>query len=151
MEEFGSDEEILQFAIAREVAAYQFFTDLAGQMENATMRLLFENFAKEELRHKATLELEVMKRGLVVPEAIDTDELDQTDVMLAIDPDLGIDYKNALVLSINKESKSFRLYVELAAIVKDKQSRETLLSLAQEEAKHELRFEIEYGAATKSK
>ena len=151
MEEFGSDEEILQFAIAREVAAYQFFTDLADQMENATMRLLFENFAKEELRHKATLELEVMKRGLVVPEAIDTNDLDQTDVMLAIDPDLSIDYKNALVLSINKEAKSFRLYVELAAIVKDKQSRETLLSLAQEEAKHELRFEIEYGAATKSK
>ena len=151
MEEFGSDEEILQFAIAREVAAYQFFTDLAGQMENATMRLLFENFAKEELRHKAMLELEIMKRGLVVPAAIDTDDLDQTDIMVAIDPELDIDYQNALILSINKESKSFRLYVELAAIVKDKQSRETLLSLAQEEAKHELRFEIEYGAAIKDK
>jgi len=149
MEEFRSDDEILQFAITKEVAAYQFFTDLAGQMDNTTMRLLFENFAKEELRHKATLELEVMKRGLVVPEPIDTEDLDQTDVMVAIDPELGIDYKNALMLSINKEAKSFRLYVELAAMVKNKQSRETLLSLAQEEAKHELRFEIEYGAAIK--
>ena len=149
MEEFESDDEILQFAIAREVAAHRFYTDLAGEMENAAMRLLFENFAKEELRHKAALELEVMKRGLVVPDAIDVGDLDQTDIMVAIDPALGIDYKNALILSINKESKSFRLYMELAAIVKDRQSRETLLSLAQEEAKHELRFEIEYGAATK--
>jgi len=149
MEEFRSDDEILQFAIGREVSAHQFFMDLADQMENTTMRLLFENFAKEELRHKAILELEVMKRGLVVPEPIDTDDLDQTDVMVAIDPELGIDYKNALMLAINKEAKSFRLYVELAAMVKDKQSRETLLSLAQEEAKHELRFEIEYGAAIK--
>jgi rubrerythrin len=149
MEEFESDDEILQFAIGREVNAHQFFMDLAQEMENPTMRLLFENFAKEELRHKAMLELEIMKRGLVVPAAIDTDDLDQTDVMVAIDPEMGIDYQNALILSINKESKSFRLYVELAAIVKDKQSRETLLSLAQEEAKHELRFEIEYGAATK--
>jgi rubrerythrin len=151
MEEFESDDEILQFAIGREVSAHQFFTDLAEQMDNPTMRLLFENFAKEELRHKAMLELEVMKRGLVVPAAIDVDSLDQTDVMVAIDPELGIDYQNALILSINKEAKSFRLYVELAAIVKDKQSRETLLSLAQEEAKHELRFEIEYGAATKGR
>lgn len=149
MEEFGSDDEILQFAIGREVTSNQFYTDLAQEMDNATMRLLFENFAKEELRHKATLELEVMKRGLVVPAAIDADDLDQTDVMVAIDPELGIDYENALILAINKESKSFRLYVELAEIVKDKQSRETLLSLAQEEAKHELRFEIEYGAVTK--
>ena len=151
MEEFRSDEEILQFAMAKEVAAHQLYADLARQMDNATMRLLFENFAKEELRHKAALELEVMKRGLVVPAAIDVDDLDQTDVMLAIDPELGVDYKNALILAINKEAKSFRLYVELAAIVKDKQSRETLLALAQEEAKHKLRFEIEYGAATKGK
>jgi len=149
MEEFGSDDEILQFAIGREVAAHRFYTDLAQEMDNATMRLLFENFAKEELRHKAMLELEIMKRGTVVAAPEDVDSLDQTDVMVAIDPELGIDYKNALILAINKEAKSFRLYVELAAIVKDKQSRETLLSLAQEEAKHELQFEIEYDASIK--
>jgi rubrerythrin len=149
MEEFGSDDEILQFAISREVAAHQFYTDLVQEMDNATMRLLFENFAKEELRHKAMLELEIMKRGTVVAAPEDVDSLDQTDVMVAIDPELGIDYKNALILAINKEAKSFRLYVELAAIVKDKQSRETLLSLAQEEAKHELQFEIEYDASIK--
>jgi len=113
------------------------------------MRLLFENFAKEELRHKAMLELEIIKIGTVVEAPEDVDSLDQTDVMVAIDPELGIDYKNALILAINKEAKSFRLYVELAAIVKDKQSRETLLSLAQEEAKHELRFEIEYDVSIK--
>ena len=151
MEEFGSDDEILQFAISREVAAHQFYTDLVQEMDNATMRLLFENFAKEELRHKATLELEIMKRGTVVAAPEDVDSLDQTDVMVAIDPELGIDYKNALILAINKEAKSFRLYVELAAIVKDKQSRETLLSLAQEEAKHELQFEIEYDASIKGR
>ncbi|HIJ72095.1 MAG TPA: ferritin family protein [Planctomycetes bacterium] len=151
MEEFESDEEILQFAIGRETSSYQFYTDLAQEMENPMMKLLFENFAKEELRHKAMLELELMKRGLVVPEPVDTDDLDQTDVMVAIDPETGVDYKNALVLAINKEEKSFRLYIELAAMVKDKNSRETLLSLAQDEAKHELQFEIEYGAVTKGK
>ena len=150
MEEFESDEEILEFAIGREVSAHQFFVDLADQMDNPTMRLLFENFAKEELRHKATLELEVMKRGKVVAAPQDTADLDQTDIMVAIDPETNIDYKNALLLAINKETKSVRLYVDLAAMVKDKESREVLLSLAEEEAKHKARFEMEYDMAVKN-
>ena len=149
MEEFESDEEILEFAIGREVSANQFYVDLADQMDNPTIRLLFENFAKEELRHKATLELEVMKRGKVVAAPQDTADLDQTDITVAIDPETNIDYKNALLLAINKETKSFRLYVDLAAMLKDKESREVLLSLAEEEAKHKARFEIEYDMAVK--
>ena len=149
MEEFESDEEILEFAIGREVSANQFYVDLADQMDNPTMRLLFENFAKEELRHKAALELEVMKRGKVVAAPQDTADLDQTDIMVAIDPETNIDYKNALLLAINKETKSFRLYVDLAAMVKDKEPREVLLSLAEEEAKHKVRFEMEYDMAVK--
>jgi len=46
MEEFESDEEILEFAIGREVSANQFYVDLADQMDNPTMRLLFENFCQ---------------------------------------------------------------------------------------------------------
>ncbi len=117
MEEFESDEEILEFAIGREVSAHQFFVDLADQVDNPTMRLLFENFAKEELKHKAALELEVMKRGKVVAAPQDAADLDQTDIMVAIDPETNIDYKNALLLAINKETKSFRLYVDLAAML----------------------------------
>ena len=149
MEEFESDEEILEFAIGREVSANQFYVDLADQMDNPTMRLLFENFAKEELRHKAALELEVMKRGKVVAAPQDTADLDQTDITVAIDPETNIDYKNALLLAINKETKSFRLYVDLAAMMKDKESREVLLSLAEEEATDKLRFETEYDAVIK--
>lgn len=149
MEEFESDDEILEFAIGREVSANQFYVDLADQMDNPTMRLLFEIFAKEELKHKAALELEVMKRGKVVAVPQDTADLDQTDITVAIGPETNIDYKNALILAINKETKSFRLYVDLAAMVKDKESREVLLSLAEEEAKHKARFEMEYDMAVK--
>ncbi len=149
MEEFKSDDEILEYAIHRESVAHNFYMDLAEEMENAAMRQLFENFAREELRHKGRLELEIMKRGLVVPGALGAEDLDETDVMVDVPPESGVDYKNALVLGMNRESKSFRLYVELAAIMRDKGSREALLSLAQEEAKHRLRFEIEYDTVLK--
>jgi rubrerythrin len=149
MEEFESDAEILEFAIGREANAHQFFVDLANQMDNPTMRLLFEIFAKEELRHKAVLELEVMKRGKVVAAPQDTADLDQTDIMVAIDSETNMNYKNALLLAMSKETKSFRLYLDLVAMMKDKESREILLSLAEEEAAHKLRFETEYDAVIK--
>jgi rubrerythrin len=151
MQEFKSDDEILEYATSRESAAHRFYMDLAEEMENATMRQLFENFAREELRHKSRLELEIMKRGLVVPDALGAEDLDETDAMVDVPPELGVNYKNALVLAMNRESKSFRLYVELAAIVQDKGAREALLSLAEEEARHRLRIEMEYDMVIKKR
>jgi rubrerythrin len=45
---------------------------------------------------------------------------------------------------MEKEESSFRIYVNLAAKACDEESREVLLSLAEEEVKHKLRFENEY-------
>ena len=49
-----------------------------------------------------------------------------------------------ILLAMEKEKVSFRLYIDLLAMVEDKQSRQTILELAEEEARHKMRFEIEY-------
>ncbi|MHC4620812.1 MAG: rubrerythrin, partial [Planctomycetota bacterium] len=54
------------------------------------------------------------------------------------------DYKDMLLLGIEKEEASFRTYVNLLMSVRDEESREVLLALAEEEVKHKLRFEMEY-------
>ena len=69
MGEFGSIDEILEFAIAREVEANELYTVLANRVENPAMAELILEFAREELEHKAKLELEVIKRGKVSTEA----------------------------------------------------------------------------------
>ena len=56
MDDFNSIEEILDFAIAGEAEASEFYSELAGQMDNPAMREVFESFAKEEMGHKAHLE-----------------------------------------------------------------------------------------------
>jgi rubrerythrin len=61
MGEFGSVDEVLEFAIDREIEANQLYMDLAGLTKNQAMRKVFEDFAKEELGHKA--KLEAMKAG----------------------------------------------------------------------------------------
>ena len=55
-----------------------------------------------------------------------------------------LDYQQALILAMKKEKAAFKLYHDLAAKVEDDSIKDLFLGLAQEEAKHKLRFEIEY-------
>lgn len=145
MEEKRVDSEILVLAIAREVEAYHFYMAAAERVDNPQMRQILEDLAKEELEHKAKLELEILKSGQTL--AIDTQSLEASRhdyAMSNIDLPLDIDYKEILLWAIEKEEESFRIYIDLISAVHDQQSRETLLAIAEEEVKHKHRFEIEY-------
>jgi len=143
MAEFESYDEILDLAIAREEDANQFYLALAARVQRPEMRKVFEELAGEELEHKAKLELEVMKTGRVVTTMQDVD----IGVERAVGfnkADLDMDYKDVLIIAMQKEESAFKLYVDLAGRVTNEDSKETLLTLAQEEVKHKLRFEMEY-------
>ncbi len=45
---------------------------------------------------------------------------------------------------MKKEDTSVKLYTDLAKMVQDEELKDTFLLLAQEEAEHKLRFELEY-------
>ena len=61
---------------------------------------------------------------------------------MKLDPNLN--YRDALVLAMKKEKAAFKLYSILAECMNDQVLKTTFLALAQEEAKHKLRFELEY-------
>ena len=135
------DDEILEMAVAREVDANRFYLALAERVENPRIKKIFEKLAAEELEHKAKIELEIMKTGRVVNAEQDrrpdfSDE--QPDYM---PPEIEMNYKDILLMGIQKEEASFRLYVDLAEMISDAHSKEILLALAQEEAGHKLRFQ----------
>jgi rubrerythrin len=148
MEEFESD-DILKFAIDREAQANRFYVVLAERMADDEMREVFEILAAEELEHKALLELEVMKRGTVVVSGKMAGRFAADDVV-DVATVLHMDYKNALAIGIDKERASFRLYADWMAMAEDAEQREILLSLAEEEAKHKARLEIEYDMLVKN-
>ena len=139
-----TDEEILEFAIFREIEAHNFFLALADRVKEPQMREVFEDLAAEELEHKAKLELEILKTGKTVSIEQQSPR-PASEYIISDDPSqLDIDYKDALLLGMEKEEASFRIYVNLIPNVHNEQSREILLALAQEEVKHKLRFETEY-------
>lgn len=143
--------EVIELAITREIQAAEFYRELAGRTQDPAMQSLFENLGEEELRHKARLELEMMKEGLVAKTVGRLFEVDTPDY--ATDEQIGpdMDYQDALSLAIRKERRSFRFYVELAAVVTEKDTHEALLELAEEEARHLVQFEMEYNRLTRKR
>ena len=143
MEKFSSVEEILDFAIRKEEEAAEFYTSLADKMKKPAMRKALEEFAREELGHKAKL-LEVKKGKLLEPARGKVIALKIADYLADVEPTADLDYAEALTLAMKREKASYKLYMDMASATEDDALRSTLLSLAQEEAKHKLRLEIEY-------
>ena len=136
-------EEILVFAIQNEQAAADFYNKLAGKSELSHVKDVFLGFAKEEMGHKAKLEaVQTGKRLIGAEKAIS--DLKIGDHLEDIDLDATLGYQEALIVAMKAEKAAFKLYTELASATDDAGLKETLLGLAQEEAKHKLRFEIEY-------
>ena len=138
------NDEIMKIAIAKEVEAYNFYMALANRVADQHIREAFEELAKEELEHKAKLELEVMKTGKTIAVEQNPVRPDRSYIVSNDPSPLDMDYKDMLMLAMEKEEAAFRTYVNLAASIQDEKSREVLFALAQEEVKHKLRFQAEY-------
>lgn len=140
---FDSIEAVLDFAIAGEIEAYQFYLDLAGKVEKPWMKKVFEDFAREELGHRA--KLEGIKSGkFLQPTPEKVTDLKIADYTVDVQANPAMEYADALILAMKKEKAAFKLYNDLADRSPQAEYRDTFLALAQEEAKHKLRFELEY-------
>jgi len=140
---FDSVDKILDFAIQKEQEAADFYTDLANKMEVEYMKEIFNQFASEEQGHKA--KLIAVKDGqqmLAAEEQVQDLKIGDNLVDIELTGDLG--YQEALILAMKAEKAAFRLYNDLATATDDSNLERMFLDLAQEEAKHKLRFEIEY-------
>lgn len=143
MKQWNSVNEILDFAIQNEEEAAQFYTDLSEKMSRPAMRGIFKGFAQEEMGHKAKL-LKIKTAGTLEPSVKEVVDLKIGDYLVDVDPDSDLTYQKALILAMKKEKAAFKLYSDMAQATSDPGVKDLFLMLAQEEAKHKLRFEIEY-------
>lgn len=141
---FESVDALLEFAMQREQNAVDFYTGLSGRMDKPWMKQIFDEFAREEMRHKQ--KLQAIKDGrLLVPAERKVMDLKIGDYLVAVDVnDEDLDYQKALVVAMKREKSSYRLYMDLSEATDDENLKKMLRTLAQEEANHKLRFELEY-------
>jgi len=105
MKNFGSVDEILDFAIGREIEAFQLYIELSGKVEKPQMRKVLKAFAIEEQEHKAKLE-EAKAEGIVISD----EEVGSLGIAEDIEggefrPDMS--YADILILAMKKEDISF--------------------------------------------
>ena len=144
--------EVIELAISREIRAVQLYLALAEYFVDSDIAQVFIKVAKEEMQHKDNLELEIIKLGHTVQIQEDWDKLPIDDSMVSelfSTPDIG--RKDFLLFAIAKEEAAFRFYIEMLSLAKERESRDILLAMAEEEVKHKYRFEMEYEKLLKKK
>jgi len=139
----NSVEEILDFAIQKEQEAADFYTGLAAKMDHKYMKDVFSGFAAEEMGHKAKL-LAIKDGKLMLHSEKQVLDMKIGDNLVEIELDTELGFQDALIVAMKAEKAAYKLYNDLANSTDDPGLKEILLGLAQEEAKHKLRFEVEY-------
>jgi rubrerythrin len=142
MKQFASVDDILDFAIKNEQNAVDFYTKYS-ELVKGEMQNVFREFALEEIKHKARLmQIKEEKMFVFSPEIIN--ELNISDYTTTANFTYDLTYQDTLVLAMQKEKAAFKLYITLSQKTNVPFLKEVFLSLAQEESKHKLRFELEY-------
>ncbi len=143
MEKFKTIDEVLDFAMKSEQEAVDFYNQLATQMQNQEMKETFLQFAKEEVAHKARLR-KIKEERLFDLSDERVQDLQISDYVVNVKPTPDMKYDEALVLAMKKEKAAFKLYTNLAKRTENEEIKSVFNSLAIEESKHKLRFELEY-------
>jgi rubrerythrin len=138
-----SVEAILDFAIRSEEKASEFYTQLAKEVKRESMKKVFLEFAEEEKGHKEKL-LKIKEGGMLAPASEEVMNLKIAEYVQDVEPNGNMNYQQALIIAMKSEKEAYKMYQGLAEATQDPELKKVLLGLAQEEAKHKLRFEIEY-------
>ena len=143
MKEFGSIEEILEFAIKNEQQAADFYDNLAANSTDTVMKNTFLQYAKEEKGHKARLE-KIKSGGNYSLKSGSVTDLKIGDYLVASKVSDDMSYQDALILAMKREKAAYKLYMKLSEMAADLELEIIFRDLAIEEAKHKLKFETEY-------
>lgn len=143
MAKFNSIEQVLDFAIKQEQNAVDFYNQLSERAQNPEMKEVFHEFALEEIKHKARLQGIKDQKLFIMPDS-EVPDLKIGDYVEGIAPAKDMDYREALIVAMKREKAAFVLYTNFAEKTEDPELREVFKSLALEESRHKLRFEVEY-------
>jgi rubrerythrin len=134
-------EQILSVAIDREIEAYEFYQDVSERANDATVRDIFRQLAKEERGHRGMLEQYLYDPTMILKisaPAADYKVAEATEL-----PKLSVAMKpaDAIALAMKKEQQAVEFYRVLGDSASDASVRDVFASLANMELGHKQRLE----------
>jgi rubrerythrin len=137
--------DILEIAIKREEEAYDFYMDIHGKVDDASVKETLEFIAGEEKKHKAFLvsyrDGNFGEKALRMSDVVDNkiaEYLEEPEV------DENSKPEDVYLAASHRELRSHRFYTELANQHAEGDPREVLLKMANEELKHKEKMEYLY-------
>jgi rubrerythrin len=135
---------IIDFAIAKEVEAAEFYSSVSGQESFSGKKEMFLEFAAEERKHQALLE--DFKAGKASAKLDDYQfkwitDIKRSDYVDDLTYKPGMPYNDILMLAAKREERALALYNQLLANTKAAEAKKLFKMLCQEEAKHKLALE----------
>ncbi|MBG0778515.1 MAG: ferritin family protein [Desulfotignum balticum] len=142
---FGSIDEILTFAIDKENEAVAFYRSQVEKATKASLKEVFQSFAKEEEKHAALLsDISGNKEKIESYEFKKIPDLKISDYMVEKDYEEGMPMPEILKVAMKREEKAAKLYQTLADQTDNADAKKLFLMLVQEESKHKLGLETMY-------
>ena len=142
--DFSSIDDILDFAIEKEIEAAQFYQDIAEKEEFRDKKDMMLDFAAEERKHQKLLE--DVKSGKLGDQLDDykfkwITDLKRSNYVVDIEYHPGMGYSDLLLMAMKREEKSLALYNDMLPNAQSDDQKKALKMLCQEEAKHKLALE----------
>ncbi len=135
--------EIIQFAIEKEIKAFNFYTSASQVAKYSGARELFSELAKEEEGHRKLLEkLNMEKIAQVRIESVPN--LKISDYMVEVEFRPDIPYADILRAAMKMEERSLKLYTDRKESAGDEDLKKLFTFLANEEARAKVRLEKIY-------
>lgn len=134
--------EIIQYAIAKEIEAIDFYNRANKVAKYRGVKKLLLEIAQEEEAHRKLLEnliIEGINQSRIAP----IRDLKISDYLIEIDLKPIMSYMAILKIGIKMEEQFIKLYNDLKESITDEKIRDLLTRLVQEEEKHRLKFDKE--------
>ncbi len=142
---FSSYDEIIQFAIEKEIEAAEFYETCAEEESFSGAKKTLQEMAAEERKHQAMLEkIEQSDKPLEGYDWKWIPDMKRSDYMVDLTYEKGMHYTDILRLAMKREENALKLYNELREKAQDEAQEKIFKMLCQEEAKHKLFLETLY-------
>jgi len=145
--EFESLDDVVEFAIQKEVEAAEFYSELSREADLAGSAKMFAEFAEEENKHRRMLE-DFKAQGIAASiqdyQFKWITDIKRSDYVVDLEYQKGMAYHEILLLAMKREEKALKLYNEFQVQADTEAGKNLFKILCQEEAKHKLALETMY-------
>lgn len=143
--EFKNINDILQYAIEKEIEAATFYEKAATNIELTGAKAVLKEYAAEERKHERILkELKADKNRVKAYRFEKIQNIKRSDYLVDLEYRPDMDYVDLMRLAMKREEKANKLYNTLASSTDNPDYATFFKVLAQEELKHKNSLETLY-------